>query len=66
MLKFSGKKLEEIMIARGLGVQDIAVKIGRNKSSVSNWVNGVRTPNPKSRRKIAEVLGVTVSDLLTK
>ena len=66
MLKFSGKKLEELMTLKGLGVQDVATQVGREKSTVSNWVNGVRNPNPKSVRILAESLGVEISDLLTK
>lgn len=65
MLKFSSKKLESLMASKGLGPQDIGSMIGRDKSTVSNWVAGVRNPNPKSLRTLAERLQIDIKELLS-
>lgn len=63
-MKFSGRKLGDLMQLRALGVEDVATAVGRDKSTVSNWVNEVRSPNPRSQRDLAKFLQVSIKELL--
>jgi transcriptional regulator with XRE-family HTH domain len=44
---------------------DLAKRLNSSNGTVSNWMNGVRTPNPETVMRIASVLGADVDYLLT-
>lgn len=60
MKNFNAKKLNELRILNGLSMDDLAVKIGTSKSSVSHWEAGER-PKPGNLKKLAKVLGVEIA-----
>lgn len=50
--------------AAGLTQMELAIKMRCNLSSVSQWEQGVRRPGLDSLRRLAAVLGVSLSSLL--
>ena len=51
------RALEEWKKRLGLGVRDIAAKVGCANGSISNWIRGERIPLDGQRRVIEEVTG---------
>lgn len=47
----------------GWTIRELAQKVGSDISSVSHWENDKKQPRPTKRRKLAEVLGCSVTDL---
>ncbi len=60
------KKIEVILLQKGMSQREIAEKMGVHQPKVSDWLNGIRVPNSKSLVKFAEVLGETPENLLIK
>jgi transcriptional regulator with XRE-family HTH domain len=60
------KKIEVILLQKGMSQREIAEKMGVHQPKVSDWLNGIRVPNSKSLVKFAEVLGETPENLLVK
>jgi len=50
-------------LAAGLTMTQVARKLGIDPSTVSRWENGVRTPPPGARARLAAVLRVTPAQL---
>jgi transcriptional regulator with XRE-family HTH domain len=50
-------------LAVGLTMTQVARKLGVDPSTVSRWENGVRTPPPEVRARLADVLRVTPEQL---
>jgi len=48
----------------GLTQMELAIKLGCNLSSVSQWEQGNRRPTLDNLRRLANALGVTVSSLV--
>jgi transcriptional regulator with XRE-family HTH domain len=66
-LEASAARIREAIEARGLTKVQVAVALGMDDkygSSVSNWANAKHAPSPIYREKLAEVLGLTVADLI--
>ena len=61
---FWGKALK-IMEDKGLRQVDLASATGKNKSSVSDWINHDVYPKADDAQKIADLLGVSVRYLVT-
>ena len=62
-IKFA-ENIKEFRKARGFSMEELGKRVGKAKSSISAWENGKRTPKMGEIQKIADVLGVTKSQLL--
>lgn len=60
------KKLEVILLQKGMSQREIAEKMGVYQPKVSDWLNGNRFPNSKSLIKLAEILVETPENLADK
>lgn len=55
--------IDEQLIDNGMNNNQLADKIGMNRSAVGNWRNGkVAAPDPERVRAVAEALGVGIYD----
>lgn len=54
------------MQMRGVDQSDIVTALGISASTVSDWVNGKKYPRVDAMQKIADYLGVLLSDLTTE
>lgn len=52
--------------ARGLTLTEVGAALGVTRQYVYAWESGRRNPGPKHLAKLAEVLGLELSDLLPK
>ena len=57
-------KLQLALNKVGMTQTELAKRIGVERATVSNWINGNRTPTLGHLRKAAEVLGMTVTEIL--
>lgn len=53
-----GKKIKTLRKTRGLSQEDLAFKLNLQRSTISNYEIGRRTPHLKELEKIAAILGV--------
>lgn len=56
-------KFQELRLKIGTQ-EELAARLCVDKSTISTWENGKRSPKTKDLPRIAEVLGVSVLDLL--
>ena len=59
-----GARIRAGMEQRGLTNVQVAVELGVDDSTVSNWKNGKREPEASQLLALAGMIGVTVEDLL--
>ena len=59
-----GHTVKAARLARGLTLQAVGDALGINDRHVQAWEAGRRNPGPKHLAKLAEVLGLQVTDLL--
>jgi len=59
---WNAKALRNIMKTRSISAAQLAEKTGLSNSSISLWVNAKQTPSDKAITKLADALGVSVSD----
>ena len=57
------ENLRSVLLDKGMSQQELAARIGKGKSSVSQYLSGKNVPKEKVQEKIAEVLGCTVEFL---
>lgn len=57
------KNLRTVMANRGVTQSDIVTALSISSSTVSDWVNGNRYPRIDVMQRLADYLGVLVSDL---
>ena len=57
------KQLEQVMSDKGMSQAELAARIGKGKSSVSQYLSGKNIPKKDVQEKIAEVLECTVEFL---
>jgi transcriptional regulator with XRE-family HTH domain len=50
------KRMEVIVLQKGMTQKEIAEKMGVHQPKVSEWLRGIRIPNSKLLYKLAEVL----------
>jgi transcriptional regulator with XRE-family HTH domain len=59
-----GNKILELSKQKGITQRDLANKIGITEVSISRYIHGTRIPNANIIKKIAEVLEVSVGEIL--
>lgn len=57
------ENLKSVMLDKGMSQQELAARIGKGKSSISQYLSGKNIPKEDVQRKIAEVLDCTVEFL---
>lgn len=57
---------KEARIKAGLTQEEVAQKLGLNRSTIARWETGIGLPRADSLADIADVLGCTIDDLLRK
>ena len=57
------ENLKSVMLDKGMSQQELAARIGKGKSSISQYLSGKNVPKEDVQRKIAEVLDCTVEFL---
>ena len=65
-IKCLGEKIRQIRLRNGLTMEEFGGKFNpvASKGVVSNWENGYNNPHPKRIKRIAELGGITVENLL--
>lgn len=58
-----GRRLEEMMIIKGISREELSDRTGISLSSISNYVTGKRSPTMDKLIKIKETLGCSMKDL---
>ena len=59
-----GEKLKKYRKSRGWNQEDLARESGYSRSSIINWETGKRAPRTVDIDKLAQILGISISDLL--
>ena len=62
--KLFGKNICFYRKERGLSQEQLAFQVGLEKSTVSHYECGTRTPNLKTAQKLADALGVNLAELV--
>lgn len=62
-LKKFSNNLKKYMYDQDISGAKMARDLGINKSSVSQWMNGINFPSPDTLTKVATYLGVTIDEL---
>lgn len=60
-----GKKISELRREKGITQDEMSEKLGVSPQAVSKWENDISCPDIMLLPKIAEMLGVTVDELLS-
>ena len=58
------ERLRKLRTEKGISQQQLAMKMLVDRSSIARWENGTRSPDITLMPRLAECLGVEVSDLL--
>lgn len=61
-----GKNIKELREGKGWSQDVFADKVGTTKSAVSFWERGQTTPRMPKIEKMAELFGVSVTEILTE
>lgn len=59
------KEVKKLMLQNGLNVSALAEQVEVGISYMSQVINGKRNPSPKLAKRIAETLGVEITDIFT-
>lgn len=59
-----GEHLKELMIQKEMTQRQFAEKAGLKESETSRWVNGGRYPSLRNAKKISDILGVSIDELV--
>lgn len=62
--RYTGGKIAELRKEKGLTQKDIAEKLHVSVSAVSKWERGLNFPDLSLMEPLAQILGITVSELL--
>lgn len=63
LTKKLGERLRKIRLQKGMSQGDIARKVSVHRSYISGIERGIRNPTVKNIGKLADALGVNVSEL---
>lgn len=63
-MKLDSKKLQLTMARKELGVRELAKKVGMSAASVSKYTRGLTQPSIKALGKMANTLGVDVTEII--
>ncbi len=66
MAESMGERIARLMKAKNLSQKEFAQAIESTEASVSRYLGNAREPGPKVLVKIANVLGVTVDEIVGK
>ena len=58
MTRELGKKIKTLRKTRGLSQEDLALRLGMQRSTISNYEIGRRSPSLRELEKISSILGV--------
>lgn len=61
--KTFANNLKRIMLSQNITGAKMSQDLSINKSSISQWMNGLNFPSPDTLSRIANYLGVTIDDL---
>lgn len=64
MEKKIGQSIKEKRLENGLSQEKLAKEIGVTHAAISFWENGVNIPNVLDCWKIADVLNITIDELV--
>lgn len=56
--QFQSEKLKEIRLDKGLTIEQVAVRLKANKSSVSRWETGESAPRPRHIKQLTKMFNV--------
>ena len=56
-------RIKELCKERGIGISELAEKVGMTRVSIGNFIAGRQWPSSKALIKIADALGVDFSEL---
>lgn len=59
------KEVAELLVRRGISLRELADEIGVSRGHCSMLFQGQRSPSPRVRRKLMEVLGEDFDTLFT-
>jgi transcriptional regulator with XRE-family HTH domain len=66
-MEVDGVKLREVRLDQGLSQEELHEMTGVSRDTISRMETGDRpNPHPKTLRKLAEALGVSVADIRKK
>jgi len=57
-------RIRELRIAQKLSQQELATKLGIDRSTVAKWETGVHSPRIDKLRQLAKVLNCSLEELL--
>ena len=60
------KTIEEARKAKGLTQEQLAKMLGITQGAIAQWENGLTHPSFEMLPKLAEILGMTVDELINK
>lgn len=61
-----GKSIKAARLSHGLTQKQLAEKINSTHAAISYWENGINIPNVRDCWKIAEVLNISIDELVGK
>ena len=64
MSRFSGQRMRESRIRAGKSREQLAVELGRGYSTIAAWENGPNVPPLRVLCRVADALGVQLTDLV--
>lgn len=57
-------RIRKLRKAQNLSQQDLAVKIGVDRSTIAKWENGTHPPRINTMRKLTRILNCSLEELL--
>lgn len=63
--KAIGEKIKEIRLNRGMTTKDFGSLLGASDSNVTSWEKGRTSPNKSRLKKIADLIGVPVTEFVS-